>query len=71
MDDRVIHFGMGKYYYTIDGEKRRMDTVAEVKDGIAVLPIRYVASALGISDDRIRWKQQLQTLEIEMEKTKK
>lgn len=48
-------FVIGATDYTVNGNKLTMDVAPIIKDGRTFLPVRYVAQALGVSDDNIIW----------------
>ncbi|OPX85469.1 MAG: Exoglucanase B precursor [Pelotomaculum sp. PtaB.Bin104] len=49
----VIKFYIGKSYYYVNDQRRTMDIAPELRESRTVLPIRYVAEALGAS---VAWK---------------
>jgi hypothetical protein len=49
-------FTLGSTTYTLNDAPQTMDVAPYAKDGRTYLPMRYVASALGIKSDAILWK---------------
>jgi hypothetical protein len=49
-------FTLGSTTFTLNGVEQTMDVAPYAKDGRTYLPMRYVAKALGISDNGILWK---------------
>ncbi|MEW5952345.1 MAG: copper amine oxidase N-terminal domain-containing protein [Bacillota bacterium] len=48
-------FVIGSTTYTLNGAAMTMDVAPYVRDGRTYLPIRYVATALGVADNNILW----------------
>lgn len=48
-------FTIGKKSYTVNGAEKTMDTTAYLSEGRTMLPVRYVADALGIPANQIIW----------------
>lgn len=57
-------FVIGQANYTVNGEEKMMDTSAYISAGRTMLPVRYVADALGVDSTQILWDQQNQTVTI-------
>ena len=57
-------FVIGQANYTVNGEEKIMDTSAYISAGRTMLPVRYVADALGVDATQILWDQQNQTVTI-------
>ena len=58
-------FVIGEAKYTVNGEEKTMDTVAYLaKEGRTMLPVRYVADALGVSPDEILWDGATKTVTV-------
>ncbi|ADG07781.1 copper amine oxidase N-terminal domain-containing protein [Kyrpidia tusciae] len=54
----VATFTVGSTTYTVNGQQQTMDVAPYLKnDGRVMLPVRFVANALGVSDDSIIWNQ--------------
>lgn len=60
--DRVVQFVLDQNYYTVNGVKVFMDTKPVVKNGRALLPIRYVADALGVV---LQWNDADKTITVQ------
>lgn len=60
--DRVVQFVLDQNYYTVNGVKVFMDTKPVVKNGRALLPIRYVADALGVV---LEWNDADKTITVQ------
>lgn len=59
-DYRHIHMNIGKKTYTVDGEKRTMDTTPLIKNDRTMVPLRFLVEAFGgevIWDDANRTAQ--------------
>ncbi|WHH57390.1 copper amine oxidase N-terminal domain-containing protein [Petroclostridium sp. X23] len=52
-----VAFVLGSTTYTVDGVEKVMDVAPFTKDGRTMLPIRFVAEALGVSTDNIIWNE--------------
>jgi len=48
-------FVIGSTTYTLNGTEMTSDVAPYVKDGRTYLPVRYVATALGVADNNILW----------------
>lgn len=48
-------FRIGQRSYTVDGQVKDMDVAPFIKDGRTQVPVRYLAYALGMSDQEIAW----------------
>ncbi|RKD22011.1 Copper amine oxidase N-terminal domain-containing protein [Caminicella sporogenes DSM 14501] len=59
--DRIAQLTIGSNILTVNGTKVVMDTVAEIKDGRTMLPIRFIAQALGAD---ISWDGSTRTVTI-------
>ncbi|MDD3654346.1 MAG: fibronectin type III domain-containing protein [Desulfotomaculaceae bacterium] len=57
----IIKLNIGKANYYVNDQRRTMDTVPEIRESRTVLPIRYVAEALGAS---VAWKGSEQKVTI-------
>ncbi|WP_157935563.1 copper amine oxidase N-terminal domain-containing protein [Kyrpidia spormannii] len=52
----VATFTVGSNSYTVNGVQQTMDVAPYLKnDGRVMLPVRFVANALGVTDDHIVW----------------
>jgi len=66
--DRVAQFTVGSNVMLINGASVVMDVTPEiVAPGRVMLPIRWVARALGLSDQQIQWDEDTQTVTINVE----
>lgn len=59
--DRVAQLAIGSKTLKVNGASITMDAAAQVKDGRTVLPIRYVAQALGAN---VQWDEATRTVTI-------
>lgn len=50
-----VSFVVGSTQYLVNGKAETMDAVPYVKDGRTMVPVRYVAAALGITGDKVVW----------------
>lgn len=57
-------FMMGSNLYLSDGEEKSMDTIPYIKEGRVYLPVRFVAEALGITENNITWDPATQTVTL-------
>ncbi len=57
-------FSIGSNTYYVNGQAQTMDVAPYIEDGRTMLPVRYVAEALGIPDGNIRYDQDTQTVTI-------
>lgn len=58
-------FVIGQSTYTIDGVEKTMDTAAYLaKEGRTMLPVRYVADALGVEAHEILWDSATKTVTV-------
>ncbi|WIF96028.1 copper amine oxidase N-terminal domain-containing protein [Caminicella sporogenes] len=59
--DRIAQLTIGSNILTVNGTKVVMDTAAEIKDGRTMLPIRFIAQALGAD---ISWDGSTRTVTV-------
>jgi len=57
-------FVIGKTTYSVAGVEKTMDVAPYVKNGRTYLPVRYVASALGVLDSNILWDEATQKVTL-------
>jgi hypothetical protein len=57
-------FTIGSTTYTLNGEAVTMDVAPYIKDGRTFLPVRFVANAVGVSDNNIIWDAVSKTVTI-------
>ncbi|MCR4419405.1 MAG: copper amine oxidase N-terminal domain-containing protein [Clostridia bacterium] len=50
---RTASFTIGSTTYTVNGKEYTMDVAPYIKEGRTYVPVRYVATALGVSEDNI------------------
>ncbi|MCL6638038.1 MAG: copper amine oxidase N-terminal domain-containing protein, partial [Alicyclobacillus sp.] len=61
----VATFTVGSNSYTVNGVQQTMDVAPYLKnDGRVMLPVRFVANALGVTDDHIVWNGADQSVTI-------
>jgi hypothetical protein len=56
-DNQMVNssFVIGATTYTVAGEEKTMDVAPYIKNGRTYLPVRYVAEAVGVTDENIIW----------------
>lgn len=59
-----VCFTIGKNTYTVDNKVKNMDVAPFISNGRTLVPVKYVADALGISLDRVFWNNQTKTVTI-------
>lgn len=60
-----VNFVIGQAKYTVNGVEKTMDTAAYLaKEGRTMLPVRYVADALGVNPNQILWDGASKTVTI-------
>jgi hypothetical protein len=59
-----VVFKIGEAAYTVNGEKKTMDALPYIKNGRTMLPIKYVAYALGISSENVLWNSATSTVTV-------
>ncbi|MBZ4666921.1 MAG: copper amine oxidase N-terminal protein [Defluviitaleaceae bacterium] len=59
-----VAFTVGSADYTVEGETVTADVAPYIKDGRTMLPVKYVAYALGIDPSNIKWDQATKTVTI-------
>ena len=57
-------FTIGKNTYMVDNKVKNMDAAPFISNGRTLVPVKYVADALGISLDRVFWNNQTKTVTI-------
>jgi hypothetical protein len=57
-------FTIGQQAFTLNGEEKIMDVTPYISEGRTFMPVRYVAYALGITDDNILWNGDSQTVTL-------
>ncbi|GAB7389221.1 copper amine oxidase N-terminal domain-containing protein [Bacillaceae bacterium] len=50
--------------YTVDGEEKALDVAPFVENGRTYLPVRYVAEAVGVTEDNIIWNSATRTVTL-------
>lgn len=63
-DVNTAVFKIGQASYTVNGEEKIMDTVPYISESRTMLPVRYVADALGIEASQIVWDSANKTVTI-------
>lgn len=61
---KEVVFTIGEATFTVDGVEQTMDTAPYIKDGRTMLPVRYVAQALGVPEDNVMWNPVTRTVTI-------
>jgi len=59
-----VAFTIGQDKFLLDGKEQQMDIAPYVKNDRTYLPIRYIATALGITDNDINWNDDTQSVII-------
>ena len=59
-----VTFKIGEAAYSINGQKHLMDAPPYIKNGRTMLPIKYVAYALGVSPNDVLWNNLTKTVTI-------
>ncbi|MGL4799676.1 MAG: copper amine oxidase N-terminal domain-containing protein [Cellulosilyticaceae bacterium] len=57
VDKRIITFKLGEEAYAVNGKYHHLDVPAYLEDGRVMVPIRYVAEALDIPKDKMKYDQ--------------
>ena len=57
-------FKMGEKKFTVNGESVDMDTAAYIKDGLTMVPVKYVAKAFGIDGNKVQYDKATSTATI-------
>ncbi|WP_410771627.1 copper amine oxidase N-terminal domain-containing protein [Fontibacillus sp. BL9] len=61
LGEDVIVLTLGKKAFTVNGQTKQMDTVAQRKESRTFVPLRFVSEALGA---KVKWDSELYTVEI-------
>ncbi|MEG2303774.1 MAG: copper amine oxidase N-terminal domain-containing protein, partial [Niameybacter sp.] len=61
---RKITFKMGEEAYAVNGKYHHLDVPAHIEEGRTLVPIKYVAQALGISSDQVKWNKKTQEITL-------
>ncbi|HHX59700.1 MAG TPA: copper amine oxidase N-terminal domain-containing protein [Epulopiscium sp.] len=64
-----VSFVVGSNEYLVNGKVETMDVAPYIKDGRTMVPVRYVAAALGVRGDQVIWDQVNQTATVLADKT--
>lgn len=59
-----VKFVVGSTQYLVNGKEETMDAASYIKDSRTMVPVRYVAMALGVTADKVMWDQANQTATI-------
>ncbi|APC08608.1 copper amine oxidase N-terminal domain-containing protein [Neomoorella thermoacetica] len=59
-----VVFKVGRGYYTADGQQNWMDAAAFIQDGRTYVPVRYLAYALGINENDVKYDNGTVTLTL-------
>lgn len=65
----VSAFTIGESYYLVDGVKVAMDAAPYIEDGRTMVPVKYVAAALGLNAKDIVWDQANKTVTVFADRT--
>ncbi|HHY37696.1 MAG TPA: trypsin-like serine protease [Clostridia bacterium] len=59
-----VQFIVGQKVYVVDGLARVMDAAPFIKDGRTLVPVRFLATALGVPEAGILWDPQSQSVSL-------
>ena len=62
-------FTVGKNIYSINNTSYTMDVKPYSRNGVMMLPVKYVAAALGLEEDQVAWDNENKIITIYGEKT--
>ncbi|MGO0122944.1 stalk domain-containing protein [Desulfothermobacter acidiphilus] len=62
---RTAEFSIGSKTYFADGKPFSMDTVPRVENGHILVPVRFLAYALGVKEDGVSWDPETGEVRIE------
>lgn len=62
--EKEVKFGINTTVYVVNGTAATMDCAPYAKGGRTYLPLRFVADALGISNDKLVWNGSDQTITL-------
>lgn len=54
-DNFTVEFWVGKKYFEVDGNRNTMDAAPVIKSGRTLLPLRYAANAVNVTNNDISW----------------
>lgn len=63
-DLKKIKFKMGEEAYSVNGRYHHLDVPAYIEKGRTLVPIKYVAEALGIPSDQVKWNKETQEITL-------
>ncbi|MGB9792418.1 MAG: copper amine oxidase N-terminal domain-containing protein [Thermacetogeniaceae bacterium] len=61
---RTAVFTVGEASYQVNDQTVEMDTAPYIKDGRVMIPLRFAANALGVTDDNIIWDDSTKTVTL-------
>lgn len=64
-----VAFVVGSTEYLVNGKVENMDVAPYIKDGRTMVPVRYVAAALGVRPEQVIWDGVNQTATVLADKT--
>jgi len=59
-----VVFTIGSTGYRVGGEEREMDVAPYIKDGRTYAPVRYLAYAVGLTDEQMHWDGENRTVTL-------
>ncbi|MBO8128948.1 MAG: copper amine oxidase N-terminal domain-containing protein [Peptococcaceae bacterium] len=62
--DMNIQFPVGKNVYIVNGVKNSMDAKTFIENGRTYVPVRYLALATGVAEDKIIWSPSANTVTL-------
>ena len=65
---KAIMMSIGQPFYAVDGELLPMDAAPYIQNGRTMVPVKYVAQALGVKEESIIWNKTARTVTILGEK---
>lgn len=63
-DRKVIKFRLGDESYFMNGKYYHLDVPAYVENGRTMVPVKYVAEALGIPSEKVKWKPETEEITL-------
>ena len=60
-------FFIGQTGYLVDQTEFQMDAAPFIQDGRTLVPLRYLALALGVTEDKITWEPETKVVLLEMD----
>ncbi len=64
----VAEFTIGENFYRVEGQLKGMDAQPFIKNSRSFVPVRYLALALGVDEEDIKWEDASQTVSLKKDK---